>query len=243
MKILINGSSVSSGTKKTYLDPNTGFLTFAQPTWPYCLRKKINCDITNLALPGAGNTYIHNSTITEISQRSYDLVLIMWTDFNRLDYRVQNFEQFSSLNYTSKQQSALIPNNEIEYIQQDWIFFLDYRNGNLNPQLAQLFGYNEFVNADIQYSTSLINTISLQGVLKSLNIPYRFMFYKGPVGLHRFSHLNNLIDWQNVINDPHLFSLAHKNNWWDHSTNHPTDEAYSAYADILADYLKNQELI
>lgn len=247
MRILVNGSSVSSGTQKHYEDPDTRQLTSVQPSWPYCLRKKINCDLTNLAVAGSGNTYIHNSTITEISQRSYDLVLIMWAEFNRLDYRVTNPTQFSSLDYTSKRQTdfSLTPNllNEVTHIQQDWIFCFDYYNGNQNPLLKELFGYYKFVDHNIQFSTSLINIISLQGVLKSLNIPYKFMFYKEPVGLHRFSHLNNLIDWQNVINDPHLFSFAHKNNWWDESAQHPADQAYDAYADILVDYLKNQKLI
>lgn len=247
MKILINGSSVSSGAVKQYEDPDTKQMTVVQPNWPYCLRKKINCNITNLALGGAGNTYIHNSTITEISQRSYDLVLIMWTDVNRLDYRVTNPERFSKFNYNSKKQTALMSNllNGVtpNPIQQDWIFSSDYYNGNLDTELAELFGYHKFVNTDIHYSMSLINIISLQGVLKSLNIPYRFMFYKELVGLHRFSDLNNLIDWKNVINDTHLFSFAHRNNWWDESLIHPTDQAHDAYADILVDYLKNQKLI
>jgi hypothetical protein len=253
MKILINGSSVSSGSRSWQMDPATGSMNPCQTAWPYHLQKKLNCDMVNLAVAGAGNTYIHESTISEISQRSYDLVLIMWTDFNRTDIRVSHPNLFSSLDYTSQFQSKknTIPGLDsliidTDLIQQNWIFSGEYHQPKINQldvNVNQLFGHIDFFNSNIYLENSLIRIISLQSVLKAMNIPYRFMFYKELVGQHRFPYLVDLIDWNNVVNEPYLFSLAHKNNWWNHSTNHPTAEAYSAYADILIDCFKDQKLI
>jgi hypothetical protein len=252
MKILINGTSISAGTTTYKVDPNTQIMTSFQETWPGHLQIKLNCDMVNLSAGGAGNTYIHETTISEISQRSYDLVLIMWTEFNRTDIRVNDRLLCSSLDLTSRTQSKKNADNYFkddvinDYIQLDWVFSGEYRNSDMNhpnSHVDKLFGHCDFSNSNIQMENSLIRIISLQGVLKSLNIPYRFLFYKPLVGQHRFHNLYKLIDWQNVFDDVHLFLLARNNNWWDDSTNHPTVEAYSAYADILADYLKNQELI
>ena len=253
MKVLINGSSISTGKPVWELDSTTGNFTASQPTWPYRLQEQLNFDMVNLAVSGAGSTYIHESTIAEISQRSYDLVLIMWTDFDRVDQRVGIPKSFSSLSYTSHVQSKKT-NPELEahfaldteFIQQDWIFSGDfYQSGSNHPDenVNQLFGHTRFSSPDLLMEHSLTRIISLQGVLKSMNIPYRFMFFKHPVGLNRFANLNKLIDRQNVIDEPHLFSLAHRNNWWDKSTGHPTAEAYSMYAHMLVDYLKDQKLV
>jgi hypothetical protein len=56
MKILVNGTSVNIGPTDR----------------PAQLQKKLNCEIVNLSRGYAGNTYIHDSTLNEISRRSYD---------------------------------------------------------------------------------------------------------------------------------------------------------------------------
>jgi hypothetical protein len=248
MKVLINGSSISSGKPVWEHGRCIG-----QPTWPYRLQEQLNFDMVNLAVSGAGSAYIHESTIAELGQRSYDLVLIMWTDFDRVDQKIARPADFPSLHYTSWVQSKKSDPEfetefvlDTEYIQPNWVFSGDYyQSGSKHPDdnVNRLFGYTRFVSPDVLMEQSLTRIISLQGVLKSMNIPYRFMFFKHPVGLHRFANLNNMIDQKNVIADPHLFSLAHRNNWWDKSTGHPTAEAYSMYAHMLVDYLKDQKLV
>jgi len=248
MKVLINGSSISSGKPVWEHGRCIG-----QPTWPYRLQEQLNFDMVNLAVSGAGSAYIHESTIAELGQRSYDLVLIMWTDFDRVDQKIARPADFPSLHYTSWGQSKKSDPEfetefvlDTEYIQQNWVFSGDYfQAGSKHPDdnVNRLFGYTRFVSPDVLMEQSLTRIISLQGVLKSMSIPYRFMFFKHPVGLHRFANLYKLIDQQNVIADPHLFSLAHRNNWWDKSTGHPTAEAYSMYAHMLVDYLKDQKLV
>jgi len=248
MKVLINGSSISSGKPVWEHGRCIG-----QPTWPYRLQEQLNFDMVNLAVSGAGNAYIHESTVAELGQRSYDLILIMWTDFDRVDQKIARPADFPSLHYTSWGQSKKSSPEfeaefvlDTEFIQQNWVFSGDYYLSGSNhsdDNVNRLFGHTRFTSPDVLMEQSLTRIISLQGVLKSMDIPYRFIFYKHPVGLYRFANLYKLIDQKNVIADPHLFSLAHRNNWWNKSTNHPTAEAYSAYAHLLVDYLKDQKLV
>ena len=248
MKILINGSSVSSGAPDWHNDAATGRIIASQITWPYCLKEKIDFEMTNLAVAGAGNTYIHDSTIEELSLRSYDLVLIMWADYTRIDYKVRNPRAFASLHYTSMVQRnpSHVPEEMqkgFEFIPNNWIFSCEYQSGNTDPELGKLFGFDKFTNPKLQLNNTLLKIISLQGVLKSMNIPYRFMFYREYPNLKAFDNLIKMIDWNNVMPAPYLHPYAQDIGEWDAPRTHPTPAAFNAYADIVAKYLKNQKLI
>lgn len=67
MKILVSGASFSYGPK----------------SWPELLR----ADVTNLSRMSAGNTYIVDTTVDELSKNLYNLVIIMWSPFDRVDIR------------------------------------------------------------------------------------------------------------------------------------------------------------
>ena len=224
MKILINGSSVSA---------NDG-------SWPFVLRDQLDCDIVNLSLAGAGNNYIAESTIEELSRRSYDLVLIMWSDFIRTDIKVSHISPtFSDVYYTSLNQvnntTAKKTVVEKARIQKDWVFSLA-QLGDDNPidSVKALYdGYYKSVLNDHLMANSIIKMISLQGVLKTLNCPYLFLSYTPTVGHQRFSHLYNMLDPNNIYNGECLYSIATKNGWWDHEDRHPTAPASKVYADSL----------
>ena len=85
--VLVNGCSFSRGPI----------------SWPYCLQKKLNFNLVNLALPAAGNKYIHDSTITELNRRPYDRVFIMWTGLQRNDVQVADIKQFDQCITRAKQ--------------------------------------------------------------------------------------------------------------------------------------------
>jgi hypothetical protein len=222
MRILVNGSSISNGAE----------------SWPSILRETVDCELINLSLAGAGNNYIADTTIAELSERSYDLVLVMWTEFNRYDFKLSKVDQyFAGQYFTSATQSAIDTDIVSEpYIQKDWVFgsaYLTKETGagyNIN---AVFDGYYRFVNVEQQMFNSLIKMISLQSVLTSLNVPYIFMSFKPMVGLHRFAHLYKMINWDNVYNKEHLHTLAINNKWWDESTDHPTPDAHHYYANQL----------
>lgn len=237
MNILVNGTSISRGDK----------------SWPYYLQEKIGaeCNIVNLAQAGSGNTYIHESTVEEISKRPYDLVLIQWTYANRFDIRVKDITKFSDTTYTSDYQSrqndwpskVIWPINDQDYVQKNWIFGCGYINEQKNDSIGRVFKeYYRVTKRSDQIMSSLIKIISLQNTLKAMSVPYLFTSYRQMPRMQRFNHLYKLIDWSNFYSGPHLHTIAKNNNQID-DTFHPFSEAHLEYAGELYTNLVNRKLV
>lgn len=80
MKILVSGASFSEGIG----------------SWPELLADYYKADLTNLSRIGAGNTYIQESAVDELCRNEYDLVIVMWSPFNRIDYKKNGQWLFSA---------------------------------------------------------------------------------------------------------------------------------------------------
>jgi hypothetical protein len=248
MKILVNGSSVSCGTIQTSIE-NSKLVEF-QATWPYCIQRKTNCELTNLSLAGAGNTYIHETTVDQLSKQSYDLVLIMWADVLRHDMRVRKdkMSDFVGARATSAAQSkknSLVKNKEkeSELFQRNWIFSAqETGSDDYSSRIHNIWkGHNSYCGPREATFHSLIKIISLQSFLKATNVPYQFIFYRKPLWFSKYPELVNLVDWNNVYNNTYLYQLSRQNKWWE--SHHPTNTAYDVYADQLLTHLQQQHLI
>lgn len=236
MNVLVNGTSISRGDQ----------------SWPYCLQQSIgSANIVNLAQAGAGNTYIHESTVAEVAQRPYDLVLIQWTYVDRVDVRVKDIQQFSDTEYTSLYQSKqndwpgkiIHPINDQDYVQKDWIFGCGYINERKDNSLGRIFKeYYASTSFSEHMSASLIKIISLQNTLKALGIPYLFIEYRPMTQFDRFEELYKLIDWDNFSKTNYLFDIAKAQGKLD-DTLHPFIECHKTYAEQLYQELINRKLI
>jgi len=238
MNILVNGASISRGPD----------------SWPYFLKELLGCELVNLAMAGCGNTYIHETTISEISQRKYDLVLVMWAECGRMDFRVDDIAKFSDSHHTSIYQSAqndwpskiVRPIDDQDYVEKNWIFSLGSMRGH-EDSVSEIFrpchaitGHKEILKSEY------IRMISLQSVLKEKKIPYLFMHWRPIKKFSRFEHLYNLLDWNNVYQDDSLEQIAERNNWTLEDGKHPTSDGHKYYANLLyqritSEILKNQE--
>ena len=76
MRILVNGCSFTRGL---------GFdLEHQAPEiWPNLLSQRTSCPVTNIAKSGASNLEIFLSTLREIQEREYDLVIVQWSELRR----------------------------------------------------------------------------------------------------------------------------------------------------------------
>jgi hypothetical protein len=228
MNILINGGSLSRG-----------------PTsWPYIIQKHFNSKLVNLAQAGSGNTYMHETTISELAQRKYDLVLIQWVPFIRIDYKVQNIELFNNTQYTSNYQykqndwprKIIYPVNDQDYVEKDWIFSCGYAvNKDNDLNLIRAFeDYYYYTGPSEQIYHLLIKMISLQSYLKANSIPYLFCFGRKFKTFDRHSHLFNQLDMNHMYVDQFLLDIAENNNMWDVNDQYrPSPEAYEIYANLL----------
>lgn len=202
MKVLANGCSFTA--KSPYL------------TWPYLL--DTDC-VKNLASHAAGNQWICDSTIAELSENSYDLVLVMWSGLERLDYTVE--EDF----YNQTTGFKSVNNFGIYYLHNEQDKF---------KQLSVVKGQRERV------FNSLIRIISLQSYLQARNIKYKFMSYMNVwediYGLG-FEYLDRQIDFSHwVFSDSDrngLFELSQDQNLYIEDGYHPNQTAHEQWAELI----------
>ena len=233
MKILVNGPSVARGNG----------------SWPYILQDQIGCDIVNLAQAGCGNEYIYATTISELAQRQYDLVIVMWTDFRRMDVKVKDIKQFADTIYTSEYQSLqndwpgkiIFPVNDQDYVEKDWIFGCGYIN-NHGESVKKFFGeFYKHTDYESHYYRSLTKILGLQSILKSMNQPYLFCSVREIKDLKSHSHIYNLLDQTAMIGQtPH--KIAGEINSWADET-HPGPEAHTEFVKSIISNLKERNLL
>ena len=232
MNILVNGGSISRG-----------------PTsWPYHVQSNIGGNLINLAQAGSGNSYVHETTIAELSQRHYDIVLIQWTPFVRVDYKVKDIHKFNTI-YTSKYQSehndwpgkVIHPVNDQDYVEKDWVFGCGYLNNSKeDAELTRAFeDYYHYTGAAEHMYHALMKIISLQSYLKVNNIPYLFCFGRPLKLLKRYDFLNQQLDYSRMYTDHYILDIASNNNWWVSGTQHPNDQAYKQFADLITPKIKS----
>lgn len=230
MVVLANGCSFSRGPD----------------SWPYALQSIYNFDLVNLAQAGAGNSYIFESTVAEIAARNYDLVLIMWTGPNRIDYRVDT--EFSTP-YTSAYQSRkndwpgkiIEPINDQNYVQKDWVFGSGYLNS--KTELRELFSpYYKNVSYPQMVDSFLIKICALQSILQQKNISYVFGFYDNYVDEIKSLNPNlcNLIDWTNCCITNNITTIMHENNWFAEDNQHPSTLAHRTWAEEIKKHITSR---
>jgi len=237
MNVLVNGASICRG----------------DGSWPYYLQEKAQTkfNLVNLAQSGAGNYYLHDSTISEIAKRPYNLVMVMWSYPERFDFRVKNIAAFNDTHSTSwyslRQNDwpskVIHPINDQEYVEDNWVFSCGYLNQRLDDTLGKVVkqyyrvaGTKEFMSA------TLIKIIGLQNTLKALGIPYVFMNYRPLLKTKEFNHLYSIIDWSNFYDGPYLNHLAKEYDDFD-DTLHPKTTSQRAYTEHVYEFLLKKQLI
>jgi len=227
--LLVNGCSFSRG-----------------PTaWPYHLD---GVNVTNLACAGAGNTYIHDSTISELSKRHYDFVAVMWSGIARIDVKVDDIDQFGTSTYTSRYQSTqndwpgkkIWPVNDQDYVEQDWVFGCGFINREDAVVKSKLFDQLYYHQDQLQLVQGLlIKMISLQSILKQMGIPYLFSYYNDyEKELHVCTELYAMLDKTNIYNVQNIYTITKNNNWYDEDGIHPGLDAHLEWARLIQPYVK-----
>ena len=143
----------------------TGFNDVEDGTWSTPLGHLGN--VTNLAVPGAGNEYIADSVINHVlSGKPVDMVLVMWSGLQRQDFlidpAVQDDHHMPML--TVRPDVRFSPAGGMQ----------DFPSSATARAKKEMFTIgNELVFA----YRGLMQIIKLQSFLKEKNIPYVFMSY------------------------------------------------------------------
>jgi len=229
MNLLVNGCSFSRG-----------------PTaWPYHIP---NVNVVNLACSGAGNDYIFNSTISELGQRSYDFVVLMWTQPARIDVKVNDIAQFTDTPYTSAYQSAqndwaekvIDPVNDQDYVEKDWVYGCGFLNSEPALLKTRLFDRHYFYQDDTQFNyLTLVKMIAMQNTLKQMNTPYLFTYFRDyESDLAKIPHLYNMLDQSCIYKKENIYTITKDNNWFDEDGSHPGIQAHQRWAELITPFIK-----
>lgn len=228
-KMLINGCSFSRGPG----------------SWPYHL----GYDIVNLAQAGAGNTYIHETTISELARREYDAVTIMWSGPTRVDLRVENVNLFTNTKYTSAYQltqndwpeKIVHPINDQDYVEPNWLFGCGYVNRDIILTKSQIFEHIYKYQSINEFNQGfLIKLISLQNTLKQLGVPYLFTFYHPYFDSMKHYDLFKLVDTNSIYNSTNITDIMQEHQWYDEDGFHPGVRAHQAWAEIIKEIWKQK---
>jgi hypothetical protein len=227
-RVLVNGCSFSRGPG----------------SWPYQLSN--NHNLVNLACAGAGNRYIHNSTVSELAQRSYDLVLVMWSGIDRLDWQVEDIELFHQSKNTSKYQSlqndwpskTIYPVNDQDYVEKNWVFGCGFVSRDSVIKKTGLFEkVYRYTSHKENISQTVLYIISLQSILKQMNLPYVFMFYHDYLDELKQDLKYHLIDKSNLFVEDNIWNMAVRGQMFAEDNQHPAVEIHKHWANLLDQHL------
>lgn len=216
--------------------------SFTLDRWPTFIESD-NTSVNNLAWPGAGNKYIADSVMYELSRQSYDSVLVMWSGLTRLDFLVEKDEYFET--YPFKRQVG-----DYTYIMSGGELGSWTENSITNLLFSGLYKFNSFEHIAF---ASILEIIKLQSYLESKNIKYFFMsyinFWNKPSnwnsknmdrGLNNYPGLTNLIqeihfdNWV-FLNDQKdgIYELAEQSNGFIADGFHPNKEIDYLWSELV----------
>lgn len=157
MNLLVSGCSFTS-------DPHG---------WQTQLEQRY-ASIVNLAHPAVGNTYIANTLQDQCLVKRYDMVLVMWSGYSRIDipsqWRHRRCDDYEWFVQQCHSRSGI-----------EWMLSGGYNAGwraCKDIDVRELFQrlYLEMDLAQLAYMT-LKNILNTQQLLKSLDQPYKFMSF------------------------------------------------------------------
>lgn len=230
--VLVNGCSFSRGPG----------------SWPYYLQSKFNFNLVNLAQAAAGNLYIYNSTIAELTKRKYDTVLIMWSGLERIDCQVEDITVFDKTPYTSYTQSKLndwpekiiYPVNDQDYVEKNWVFACNNKDKFLQ-NIKFCDTQFRYMGLEQHVSQSIIHMLSLQVYLEHHNINYVFMFYQDYLKTIRRNNLFPSLNLKKFYITENINTIAVKNNWLASDKCHPSEVAHEVWSNLLSNWLIENE--
>jgi hypothetical protein len=189
--------------------------------------------------PGSGNQAIAARTIYQLSQETYDRVVVLWSGVNRLDFPVSDELQRNH-----------------DAINTDWTASCNigraawYHSGGFLgtgifgniPEAVQIFLRAQYLGFDPDSAylseLTLMSIVNVQNALKAMNIDYQMAFIyntvHGDVGkqqehshgrLNLDSDWNRMIDWSRFQLDSNPYDWAKHQNRLEPDNYHPTRNA------------------
>lgn len=201
-----------------------------------------------LSSPGSGNQALSARTIYEVSQNSYDQVVVLWTGINRLDVSIS--EELNKTYPENKPGTWIARCNigSMVWVHSGGILGSGTTDDSLTPDFLKQFFRNQYMGTESgsKYLSelSLLSIISTQAVLDRANIPYQMGFIYDtqrsmPGEQQEHSHgtmykdtpLYRAVDWSKFTR----FESPHE---WAKRTNRLEQDGYHPTRNAMIDWFK-----
>lgn len=242
MKVLISGCSFTQWPQYPG-GPNVCWPKYLQELHP-------EWHIKSLAEAGAGNQYICDSIVRELSEQSYDLVLVMWSGVSRLDYLTSLEDDAWESLFDSYGFYRRLPSNKLGWIFSGGQYGTWYKNPVAHKMFYEMYKVSSKLSlADI----NLMEMVKLQNFLESKKIKFKFMSYvnywttgeyispNGDFGVYDFPELTAIINqidfakWIFLDNQKNtIYDLAKSNNDFQEDKFHPGDHTHKLWAELVS---------
>jgi hypothetical protein len=221
--------------------------------WPNLFCQEFNYSMTNIAIGGMSNQEIFLRTTEELTNNTYDLVIVMWSEINRCwgYYSYDNIDDFTILNKGipkgfnaadsqvqdyAKLHFTIFNNNYINI--KNWLlycFSLEQTLKNSNTPFIFIRGFDNHINdlSKAEYNNGFTNFDSIRYMFDFDNRPDDYILYK-------LNTLKNLISnqdqrhWLNFDSVPFVNKLNDKSD----DNAHPGKLSNKALADTLFDFYR-----
>jgi lysophospholipase L1-like esterase len=191
MKLLTVGDSFTYGEE----------LTDRTLAWPYLVGRMLGYEVTNLAVPGTGNTQMIRSVVENYQQ--YDLIIIAWSHYARIEFADEYgiYDTWPGHKGVMFNDNLSFRRNLLEYINRhysDSYLFNQYllniillqnllTNNNRNYLMLNAFGNNILNNMDFKKYVNYnliekIDTSNIVGKFEDTMMEWAYNCPKGPNG-------------------------------------------------------------
>jgi len=219
--------------------------------WPrYFQEQNPQYTVKTVAEAAAGNQYIADSVIRNVSEDRPDHVMVMWSGVSRLDYLTSLEDPAWDALFDSYGFYRRLPGNRLGYI------FSGGRMGTWfkNPVAHKMFNEMYKVSSDTSLGyINLMEIVKTQSYLQAQGIPYHFMSYVnywndqlevsrngdfGVMGNKDLEPIVNSIDFDRwIFSDQEkngLYELAKHNNDFQADGFHPGNATQAQWAQIIS---------
>lgn len=187
------------------------------PTWPkYCVLTH-QCKHINVGGPASGNEHIARSIIRTIYETDVDCVIVVWTNYDKLDLYVENEDLYNKIKGFPTRNFLINHYGKIIDAPGYWPSSLSDDN-----EIKQWYKDN-IESQTYYYIRTLENILSVQTLCKLKQIPcYMFIGYSFDfeyIKQHQeLNYLYNAIDWSLFVSMDPIEDTYETSNWFNYNT-------------------------
>lgn len=238
MKILVNGDSFTASVKNCY---SIGYAENSLPwtnVYSDCLAKNLNCNVINLAIPGANNTRIFRTTTEYILRNSIDIVIVGFSFVQRKEIWYKGDDKRNQL-----RNAFDTPGHELCFDTLDY-----YRTQGVDDDIKSML-INKHQNPTLDLINFLSQLISFSAFCKQHNKKY--ILFRAAEDRdqkeYNWDYIKDTIIWKSICKDPNILDLdfsipkfARDNNLMTLDTGHMYDDGHEMFANYLQQLLMSR---